>query len=143
MIIALSLALVVGSNVAVAGASYDSYRASSKCVLSGGRNGFGYVRMKVIAEEYGLSGINQMRFIAFLMRSSKKNGPWTPVSHFERETDYFPNTGKSNAWYQNARWDFGRESKTKYHRIEMFVEFWDLDGRNRIVATTRHLSSSC
>jgi hypothetical protein len=120
MIIALSLALVVGSNVAVAGASYDSYRASSKCVLSGGRNGFGYVRMKVIAEEYGLSGINQMR-----------------------ETDYFPNTGKSNAWYQNARWDFGRESKTKYHRIEMFVEFWDLDGRNRIVATTRHLSSSC
>lgn len=139
----VALLLTVALSTSVLGASVSAYRITNRCVASGGTYGYGYVVLKVAAAEYGRSGVNKIKFSAFLLRSRSAAGPWNLVDLLEQSTPYFGNTAADHGWTFNSRWDLGSIAQSRYHRIETTIGFWKTDGTNRLIGSRLLISKSC
>lgn len=139
--VALVLCLVLAANVSAASTSVS--KLINTCTLSGGFYGYGKVVLKVSASEYGFSGINRIKFDAFLMEGNGSSGPWDPIDLQTATTPYFANTSANNRWEWKSAFHFGPDSATVWHRIEMYVRFQDRDGAQRLVDIKKVVSKAC
>lgn len=139
---ALLLALVVPGTTA-ASSPFHSREVRDICAYSGGSEGYGYIRLKVRAEEHGLSGVNYFFFRAVLQEY--RGGRWTTVDTSTYKSGSFPNDGGSWTAGYRAQWD-NRVHFSNYppSRIVMRVQFWDQrPGDDRLLATHKHVGRTC
>jgi hypothetical protein len=120
-LLGLILAGALATNALAASFSFTTIR--NVCETSGGDHGFGYVKLKVQAKEFGVSGANYFRILS---KAQYKNGSgWhTLVNYGWVESMHFPND--SDNWYKRLgrRFDPDGTPDALAHRIWMRVQVW-------------------
>ena len=138
------LVLLAGLLLPATTAAASPYRSSvlkNVCATSGGSAGFGYVRLKVRAEEVGVSGVNYFVFKAALQKFS--GGVWTTTDRTKAKSPTFADD--STSWTQDyrAQSSFASASHAPT-RIIVRVLFWDQrPGDDALLASHTHISTTC
>ncbi|MDP9292938.1 MAG: hypothetical protein M3O90_00710 [Actinomycetota bacterium] len=127
----MGLAMVVVALVLPASAAaaypYTTTVERNKCVTTGGLYGTGFVRLKVLQKEWGVSGTNYFKVRIQVQHRPRGTSTWSVVDSMTNVSESFPNDANNWWWEQNRRYDFtGYELLTYEHRIAMRFQWWDL-----------------
>jgi hypothetical protein len=141
--IAMALAILLATAPVVAGASMNAWLMSTKCTISGGASGNGYVTLKVGASEIGKSGVNKIVFRIRLIRSATRYGAGIVAAQTSKSSPYFANTASKHSYSNTSRADLGRLHRSYYYRLETVVQFWRTDGPDKILRKVKIVGKSC
>lgn len=138
---ALGLSLVLAGSVAAA--STSTVVNKNVCQTWGGLYGYGKVVLQVTATEYGLSGVNKIKFVSYLKYSPTSSGPWFVAGSGGKTTPYHANTSANTSYWYKVRYDFVRSDRPWFWRLEIVVKFLDRYGTYSTVHTDRVIGRSC
>jgi hypothetical protein len=129
--IALATTMVLLALLLPASASaaypYTTTVEANACTATGGLNGYGYVRLKVLQKEWGTSGTNYFQVRIQVQRRLRAGTTWTVVDSMTNITESFPNDANSISWEQARKYSFTLAQVTNYaHRIAMRFQWWDM-----------------
>ena len=145
--LALGLVFVALALPASAAAAYPYTTTVQRnnCVTSGGTHGYGYVRLKVLQEEWGTSGTNYFKVRVQLQARERFTTTWYVIDSYTNVSESFPNDTDRWWWETKRRHDFTFDEALNYsHRIVMRFQWWDMrSGPDVLLSQKTLISSSC
>ena len=138
----IALVLPVAASAAY---PYTTTVERNRCETTGGALGYGFVRLKVLQKEWGVSGTNYFRARIQVQQRPRAGSTWSVVDSMTNVTESFANDANSISWEQDRRYSFTLAEVTNYaHRIAMRFQWWDMrSGPDVLLAQKTVYSKVC